>query len=358
MAHSRGNRRAFLKVGSAALLGSAIAPGAARAAAGDADNAAPEAGNILNRNERMTYRRLGKTGYMISEVALGGHGGQSVDDRVPVLEKAVELGINYVDNNIAEECDLYGAAMARSRTAPRDRWFIGFASWPEKITPDFEDQLTPDGMMRNIEARLKSYRTDVLDLWRPVGATWGEGQNRLGTLLPVHDKALNMVVEVFDKARRQGKVRHLGVSAHNPQVFRNVLEKYPQFEVIIFPYLFLTKELGGDSLLKLAQDKNVGVIGLKPFGAGTTFGIKPREIQGHIDRRAHVLVREMLQESRLSAIIPGVNTPEQLEENVRGSYEKAEPPTPDDRKALDECRRNYFAHLTPEYRWLHHWHYV
>jgi len=122
MAHSRGNRRTFLKAGSAALLGSAIVPGAARAAAGDADAAAPEAGKILNHNERMTYRRLGKTGFMISEVALGGHGGQSVDDRVPVLEKAVELGINYVDNNIAEECDLYGAAMARSRAAGRDRW--------------------------------------------------------------------------------------------------------------------------------------------------------------------------------------------------------------------------------------------
>ena len=58
------------------------------------------------------------------------------------------------------------------------------------------------------------------------------------------------------------------MSAHNPKVFTRVLKEYPQFSVIIFPYLFLTKELGGDSLLKLAQEKNVGVIGLKPFGAG------------------------------------------------------------------------------------------
>jgi predicted aldo/keto reductase-like oxidoreductase len=277
---------------------------------------------------------------------------------VAVLERAVELGMNYVDNNIDAECDLYGKAMAKTKTAGRDKWFIGFASWPQKITPDYEDKLTPDGMMQSIEARLRSYRTEKLDMWRPVGATWGPGQNRLGTLLPVHDKALDMVVEVFEKAKRQGKVDHLGLSAHNPEVFRNVLKNYPQFEVIIFPYLFLTKELGGDSLLKLAQEKNVGVVGLKPFGAGTTFGIKPREIKGRVDQRAHVLVKRMLSEPRLSAIIPGVNIPEQLEENVRGSYEKNQPAAPEEQEAFDQCLRNYYATLTPDYRWLHKWHAV
>ncbi len=180
----------------------------------------------------------------------------------------------------------------------------------------------------------------------------------MGTLLPVNDKALDLVVSVFEQAKQQGKVRFLGVSAHNPTVFRKVLQKYPQFDVIIFPYLFLTKELGGDSLLKLAQEKNVGVIGLKPFGAGTTFGIKPQEIKDRIDSRARVLVKEMLQEPRLSAIIPGVNIPEQLEENVKGSYEKGSPTTPADKAAYEQCLRNFYAHLTPDYRWLHKWHYV
>jgi aryl-alcohol dehydrogenase-like predicted oxidoreductase len=301
---------------------------------------------------------LGKTGFMISEVSLGGHGGKTVEDRVPVLERAVELGMNYVDNNIDAECNLYGEAMSRSKTAGRDKWFIGFASWPEKITTEYEQNLTPDGMMKNIEARLKSYKTEMLDMWRPVGATWGPGQNSIGTLLMVSEKTLEMVVGVFEKAKQQGKVRFLGVSAHNPKVFQRVLNQFPQFSAIIFPYLFLTAELGGDSLLKLAQEKNVGVIGLKPFGAGTTFGIKPREIQGKVDARAHVLIKEMLKESRLSAIIPGVNTPEQLDENIKGSYEKNQPQTPEEKQALSECTRNYYATLTPEYRWLHKWHYV
>ena len=345
-------RREFLKTSSAAALATSLAS-AARAQTEPAGR--PE---ILNHNPQMGYRRLGKTGFMISEVSLGGHGGSAVEDRVAVLDRAVELGLNYVDNNIDSECDLYGEAMARSANAGRDRWFIGFASWPEKITTEYEDQLTPEGMMQNIEARLKSYRTDVLDMWRPVGATWGEGQTSIATMLMVSDKTLDMVVEVFDQAKQQGKVRYLAISAHNPKVFRRVLEAYPQFSVIIFPYLFLTKEFGGDSLLALAQEEDVGVIGLKPFGAGTVFAQRPSQIEGRVDERAHVLVKEMLQEPRVSAVIPGVNVPEQLEENVRGSYERDVPPTPEDKQALLECTRSFHANLPPEYEWLRAWRFV
>ncbi|MBC8869153.1 MAG: aldo/keto reductase [Planctomycetes bacterium] len=343
-------RRDFLKATSAAVAGASIA---AHVSAAPVDTS-----KILNYNSKMTYRTLGKTGFMISEVSLGGHGGRTVEDRVPVLEKAVELGLNYVDNNIGAECDLYGAAMAETKSAGRDKWFIGFASWPQKITTEYEDNLTADGMMKSIEDRLKSYRTDMLDMWRPVGATWGEGQKAMATMLMVSEKTLDLVVQVFEKAKQQGKVRFLGISAHNPKVFRRVLNDYPQFSVIIFPYLFLTKEFGGDSLLKLAQEKNVGVIGLKPFGAGTTFGLKPQQIRGKIDKRATSLVKEMLQEERLSAVIPGVNIPEQLEVNVQGSYEKGKPKTTEDEQTLHECRRNYYANLTPEYRWLHQWEHV
>lgn len=353
------SRRGFLMSTSAAVAGaagSALAPlGTPTPAAAAAAAAADAAPMPLNHHPKMGYRRLGKTGFQISEISLGGHGGSSVEDRVAVLNKAVELGINYVDNNIDSECDLYGAAMARCKNACRDRWFIGFASWPEKITEEYEKELTPELLMRNIEARLRSYRTEMLDLWRPVGATWGPGQNNINTLLMVSRKTLDMVARVFEKARDQGKVRFLGISAHNPKVFRRVLGEYPQFSVIIFPYLFLTRELGGDSLLALARQKDVGVIGLKPFGAGTTFGIKPQQISGKVDRRAPVLLKEMLQEPRISAVIPGVNIPEQLEINVLGSYERDHRRTAADEEILEQCRQNYLAHLTPGYQWLRGW---
>jgi len=351
MTRNCSNRRQFLKASSAAVAATVwLSPTATKAHA--------DPGKILNYNPRMGYRRLGKTEFLISEVSLGGHGAvgpDKVQNRIAVLERAVEAGINYVDNNIAAECDLYGEAMARSATAKRDRWFIGFASWPQKVTEEYEENLSFEGMMKSIEDRLRSYRTDMLDMWRPVGATWGEGQTNIATMLMVSRKTLDLVVRVFEKAQRQGKVRYLGISAHNPKVFRRVLAEYPQFSVIIFPYLFLTREFGGDSLLQLAQKNDVGVIGLKPFGAGTTFGLRPKQIHGKIDTRAHLLVKQMLAEKRISAVIPGVNIPEQLEENVKGSYLRDEPLDQQQQQALRECRRNYLANLTPEYQWLRQW---
>ena len=362
MAHPEDTRRHFLKATSAGLAGASLVSGSvADAAAKSLDSS-----KILNFNPKMGYRLLGKTGFMISEISLGGHGAvpkpNPVDNRVTVLERAVELGMNYVDNNIAEECDLYGEAMAKSSSAKRDKWFIGFGSWPQKVTEEYEKELTPQKMMKSIEDRLRCYRPDTLDMWRPVGATWGEGQTNIATLLMVTHKSLKMVVDVFEKAKKQGKVRFLGISAHNPKVFRRVLNEYPQFSVIIFPYLFLTKEFGGDSLLKLAQEKNVGVIGLKPFGAGTVFGLKPQQLKekgkDKVDKRAHVLVREMLAEPRISAVIPGVNSTGHLDENIRGSFERDKAKDKADEKALRDCTDNFHANLTPEYRWLRRWEHV
>jgi aryl-alcohol dehydrogenase-like predicted oxidoreductase len=356
MDEQRIDRRTFIQGSSLAAACAALGEASAAPASGAAP-APLDPSKILNYNPAMGYRRLGKTGLMISEVSLGGHGAggydqAAVENRAAVLERAAELGLNYVDTNICEECALYGKAMR----GKRDRWHIGVGSWPEKLTTEHEANLSPEGMMREIENRLRDYSTDMVDIWRPVGATWGEGQTNIQTLLMISDRVLDMVVAVFEKAKAQGKVRHLAVSAHNPKVFRRVLEAYPQFSAIIFPYLFLTKELGGDSLLELSATKDVGVIGLKPFGAGLTFGIKKQnEVQGKIDKRAHVLVKEMLREKRITAIIPGVNVPAQLEENVKGSYERGAPPTEGDKQAFNECIRTFHASLTPEYAWLRHW---
>ena len=349
-------RRTFLHRTSLMAAGTVAGALAPNAVAKDKGRGKPDTSKILSHNPKMGYRRLGKTGIMISEISLGGHGGfyeeGGVENRTAVLDRATELGMNYVDNNMAKECELYGKAMDGKR---RKNWYIGFGSWPQKITEEYEKQLSREGLVKSIDDRLKSYKTDYLDIWRPVGATWGQGQKNIATMLMVSHRVLDMVVEVFEKVRKQGKVRWLGVSAHNPKVFRRVLNEYPQFSVIIFPYLFLTKEFGGDSLLALAKEKDVGVIGLKPFGAGTTFNIRPSEISGKVDNKAHSLLKEMLTEPRISAVIPGVNIPEQLDENVKGSHERGKPMTSADREAVRRCTENYYANLTPEYQWLRNW---
>ncbi len=355
MSQPKNTRRDFIQVASTAVLGSPMA-----STAWCHTGATP---SILNHNPNMNYRRLGKTEFMISEIALGGHGAggydeRAIQNRIPVLERAVELGMNYVDTNIHRECNVYGEAMARSTVARRDKWFIGFASSADKMIPGLEDQLTPARMMEFIEDRLRSYKTDMLDMWRPVAATWGQDKGDVDSRLTITRRMFDMVVEVFDRARQQGKVRFLGTSEHEPKVFRQVLEEYPQFQVIIFPCFFLTKESGGGSLLKLAKERDVGMIGMKPFGAGMAFGLRPRR-QGQgkpiTDRRARVLLKQMLREERISTIIPGVRIPEHLDENVQASHERDVPMSAEEAQAVRQCTQNFYAHLTPQYQWLRKW---
>jgi hypothetical protein len=91
MASSENNRRDLLKIASAAVVGGFIAS-TTRAD----DEKTPR---ILNHCPCMNYRRLGKTEYMISEIALGGHGAAGYDERaiqnrIPVLERAIEFDMN------------------------------------------------------------------------------------------------------------------------------------------------------------------------------------------------------------------------------------------------------------------------
>ena len=355
MSPSKNDRRDFLKIASAAVVSGSITS-TSQASAGTAPK-------TVNHNPSMNYRRLGKTEFMISEIALGGHGAHGYDERaiqnrVTVLERAIELGMNYVDTNIGHECDVYGEAMARSATAKRDKWFIGFASSEDHKIDKLEDQLTPAKLMKSIEDRLRSYRTDMLDMWRPVAATWGQDEPSLDKRLAITCRMFDVVVQVFEKAKQQGKVRFLGTSEHEPKIFHQVLEQYPQFQVIIFPCFFLTKESSADGLLRLAQEKDVGMIGMKAFGAGSVFGPRSRrgrEFRPIADGRAHVLLKKILQEKRLAAVIPGVNVPEHLAENVRASYQCDVPKSQKEDQAIRECTGNFYANLTPQYEWLRKW---
>ena len=83
--------------------------------------------------------------------------------------------------------------------------------------------------------------------------------------------------------------------------------------------------------------------------------IEQQRKAGLLSEAAYQKRKKMLQERRLSAIIPGVNTPDQLEENVKGSYERQEPADAGDKEALRQCTENFYANLTPEYQWLRQW---
>ncbi|MBC8872798.1 MAG: hypothetical protein H8E44_25475 [Planctomycetes bacterium] len=57
----------------------------------------------------------------------------------------------------------------------------------------------------------------------------------------------------------------------------------------------------------------------------------------------------------MSAIIPGVNVPEHLAENVKAIHERDVPTSEEEDQAITQCTENLYANLTPQYEWLRKW---
>ncbi|MCW5981648.1 MAG: aldo/keto reductase [Bryobacteraceae bacterium] len=254
-------RRQFLEIGGTAFA-AAIAAKAASAADGSP-------GEWRNKQSGMAYRRLGKTGFMVSEIVMGGNL-ISPRNHEHVLA-ALDMGLNYLDTAPA-----YGrgaseegyAAVVKAR--PRDSFFINtkVSLWdgnraklfqdifdslsePERkrIQGQVEEELArrdvlhrdyigmynesqPDqvraAVLANVMSRKYGRKIDRAKHYRQlVIDSTEESLRRLGVdyldvitcphgaSTPFEVLEYPEVFDAFEKLKKDGKVRHLSVSAHN-----------------------------------------------------------------------------------------------------------------------------------------------
>ena len=104
-----------------AAAGTTLGAGVIEKAAG-AELAAPDPTRTRSYNENMEYRRLGRTGLMVSAVSIGGHWKQmpfahgSEDfkkNRREVMAACIDHGINYADPCGAGEVLVYAEALGQ-----------------------------------------------------------------------------------------------------------------------------------------------------------------------------------------------------------------------------------------------------
>jgi aryl-alcohol dehydrogenase-like predicted oxidoreductase len=256
-------RREFIGGSLAAAAG--VAAASARWASAAPQASAPE---WRNRQPGMRYRRLGRTGFMVSEIVFGGDP-VALDNRRHV-EMAVERGVNYFDTAPA-----YGRGKSEEgyagvlRAVGRDKVFLTTKVSPLGGERNRAYQAVFDGLtgaeqeaalkelaedLRRRDATLPTYMgnyfggqlreieqdalSDVLERrYRrriDARATYAdtmvrsveESLRRLGTdhvdiLMCPHgassyaETQIPEIHETFETLRKEGKVRALGVSAHN-----------------------------------------------------------------------------------------------------------------------------------------------
>ena len=313
----RHGRREFLKAGGA-LTAALLAPTALSA---NAPKTLPKLPSNPKTPAAMPTRNLGKTGYKVGIFSLGGQAAlekpNHFDVAVPIIERALDLGVNYIDTSSIYGGELrwseqyVGKVMARRRN--------------EAFLATKTKERTRDGSMRMIEKSLELLKTDHVDLWQ------------------LHDVGIaKNIDEIFGKGgafeallemKDQKVVRYLGITGHyRPDVLIECIHRYP-FDTILMamnaadPHHYSFNE----QLLPLAVEKQMGIIGMKVPARGrllSSWTPPSIEAQKHswegmaiqTDKSGTLTMREAMYYTLsrpVSTVIIGCDNIAQLEENVQ-----------------------------------------
>jgi aryl-alcohol dehydrogenase-like predicted oxidoreductase len=171
-----------------------------------------------------SYRRLGRTGWNVSDIVLG-TGRIGGEDGEQIARLAIERGVNYFDTSP----DYSGAgsemAMGKAiRDVPRDRMFIAskFCTPIGHLPPG-----TPvPKYIEAVEGSLSRLGTDYLDLCHIHSC------DEVARLMDEN------VHEAFDRLKQAGKVRFLGFSTHTPNLVEvvNTAIESNRFDVMMLAY--------------------------------------------------------------------------------------------------------------------------
>ena len=156
----------------------------------------------------MEYRRLGRTGLQVSRVCLGTvYFGSGVPEAeaTRIVDRAIDLGINFVDTAEIYQRPAFGAAeeaLGRALRGRRDEVVLATKARYDpgafRTGTPADRSLTRRDVMRGIEISLRRLQTDHVDLYYP---------HHVDPVTPIEE-----TLRAFDDLVHQGKVRYIGLS--------------------------------------------------------------------------------------------------------------------------------------------------
>jgi aryl-alcohol dehydrogenase-like predicted oxidoreductase len=214
----------------------------------------------------MKYRKLGRTGLLVSEICLGTMTfGEQVNeaDAITIIKSAIADGVNFIDtangyvDGKSEE--IVGKALREDRNAVVLATKVG--AW--KSGPGVNDTgLNRKHIMKEVEDSLRRLGTDYIDLYY--------------VHKPDYNTPIEETLRALDDLVHQGKVRNIACS--NFRAFQlcdalwvSDVNRLARFECIQSPYNLITRDLEYE-LLPLCAQKNVGITVYNPLAGGLLTG--------------------------------------------------------------------------------------
>ncbi len=197
----------------------------------------------------MERRPYGNSGRELSIIGLGGVVFCSLNqaESDAIVAESIERGVNYFDvapsygKDQETEIKLGGGLRGK-----RDGVFLACKTGDR----------TKDGARLELERSLRHLQTDYVDLYQLHAITSVE---EVETALGVGG-----AMEAILQARDEGKIRHIGFSAHSHEAALRAFELFP-FESALFPVNFVTYQEGnfGDPIMAKAKENGAARLALK-----------------------------------------------------------------------------------------------
>jgi aryl-alcohol dehydrogenase-like predicted oxidoreductase len=217
--------------------------------------------------------QLGQTGLEITRVGFGawaiggggwefGWGPQQDDQSIAAIQRAVELGVNWIDTAAAygfgHSEEVVGRALAGVEARP---YVFTKASLLEGPCRRVVHSLKRDSILREAHASLKRLGVDAIDLYQ---IHW-----------PIPDEDIEEGWSAFAELKEQGLVRHIGVSNFDAEQLRRIQQIAP-VETLQPQYSLIEREIEGE-ILPIAESDGIGVIVYSPMSSGLLTGAMTRE---------------------------------------------------------------------------------
>jgi aryl-alcohol dehydrogenase-like predicted oxidoreductase len=214
----------------------------------------------------MNYRKLGRTGWEISEIsfgawAIGGTWGR-VDDKesLNALHKALDQGVNFFDT-----ADVYGDGhseqlLAKLKKERKEKFYIATKAGRRL------DPLTAEGFNRKnltsfVERSLVNLNTESIDLLQLHCP-------------PTQVYYMPEVFDILDDLVKQGKLQYYGVSVEKVDEAIKAIE-YPNVQSVQIIFNIF-RQRPADLFFELAKKKQVGILARLPLSSGMLTGkLKP-----------------------------------------------------------------------------------
>ena len=225
---------------------------------------------------------LGKTGLKVRTLGFGGIPIQRISEKesIEVVRRCYELGMNYFD-------------AARAYTVSEERIGKALEDVRDKvILATKSGKRTAEEVEKELETSLKNLRTDYIDVYQLHNVTYQEQWDQV--------RAYGGAMEALNKAKEEGKIKHISVTSHSPDLSIELVNS-GLFETLLIPYNYLTPKPANE-LLPLCKKLNVGTIIMKPFGGGAF-------------SNANTALKYVFNNPNTDLVIPGVLSLAEVEEN-------------------------------------------